>query len=60
MPGGEATGSLTDAWQYAMMVIATLCFIIFLLCFLLTKEHVKSLSTVSVAKDFRSLLTNVP
>ena len=43
-----------------MVVIATLCFVIFLLCFLLTKEHVKSLSTVSVAKDFRSLLTNVP
>ena len=56
----EATGSLADAWQYAMVVIATLCFVIFLLCFLLTKEHVKSLSTVSVAKDFRSLLTNVP
>ena len=32
----------------------------FVISFLLTKEHLKTLSTVSVSSDFKSLLTNKP
>ena len=62
----EGTGALasisTDptAWQNAMIVIASCCLLLFLLCFLLTKEHVKSESTVSVGQDLKFLLKNKP
>lgn len=49
-----------EAWQKAMIVIASCCFVIFLLCFLMTKEHVRSESTVSVGKDLGLLLRNKP
>ena len=55
--GGE-TASL--AWQQAMMVIAAACFLLFILTFTLTRERLKTVSTVSVGKDFRSLLSNRP
>ena len=55
--GGE-TASL--AWQQAMMVIAAACFLLFILTFMLTRERLKTVSTVSVGKDFRSLLSNRP
>lgn len=56
----ELTGKVTSSWQYSMMVIAALCFVIFLLCFAFTKERIKSISTVSIGSDFKSLLSNVP
>ena len=56
----ETTGSVTVSWQYSMIVIAALCFVVFLLCFSMTREYVKSVSTVSIGKDFKSLLANVP
>ena len=43
-----------------MVVIASACFVMFILCFLLTKEHLKTVSTVSVGNDFKSLLSNKP
>ncbi|MBO7069333.1 MAG: MFS transporter [Bacteroidaceae bacterium] len=55
--GGGATSL---AWQHAMMVIATACFVLFLLTFALTRERLKTVSTVSIGKDFRSLLSNRP
>ena len=59
--GGLASVSTSpEAWQKAMMVIAAFCFILFILCFLLTKEHVRSESTVSVGQDLRLLLRNKP
>ena len=56
----KAESSVTTAWQYAMMVIAAACFVLFILTFLLTRERLRTVSTVSVGKDFRSLLTNRP
>ena len=56
----EMTGSLTVSWQYSMIVIAAFCFVIFLLCFSMTREYIKSVSTVSIGKDIKSLLANVP
>ena len=47
-------------WFWAMVVIAAACFVMFLLCFLLTKEHLKTVSTVSVGNDFKALLSNKP
>lgn len=48
------------AWSNAMIVIAVSCCTLFILCFLMTREHVKSVSTVSVGKDFKLLLKNKP
>lgn len=53
-------GSTSLAWQHAMMVIAAACFVLFLLTFALTRERLKTVSTVSIGKDFRSLLSNRP
>ena len=49
-----------DGWFWAMCVIASACFVMFILCFLLTREHLKTVSTVSVGSDFKSLLSNKP
>lgn len=57
MFGGYKT---PDGWFYSMCVIASACFVMFILCFLLTKEHLKTVSTVSVGSDFKSLLSNKP
>ena len=58
--GLEAISTNPDAWQNAMIVIAACCLVLFILSFLLTKEHVKSESTVSVGKDLSLLLRNKP
>lgn len=47
-------------WQHAMIVIATICLVLFVLCFLLTKEKLHTESTVSVGSDFKSLVKNAP
>ncbi len=52
--------STTDSWQYAMIVIASCCLVGFLLCFSMTREHVKSVSAKSIGKDVKSLLRNSP
>jgi len=52
--------STAGAWQHAMMVIAAACLVLFILTFLLTRERLRTVSTVSVGKDFRSLLSNRP
>ena len=49
-----------DGWFWAMVTIASACFVMFLLCFFLTKEHLKTVSTVSVGNDFKALLSNKP
>ena len=56
----KAESSVATAWQYAMMVIAAACLVLFILTFLLTRERLKTVSTVSVGKDFRALLSNRP
>ena len=52
--------TVPQAWQHAMMVIAAACFVLFLLTFTLTRERLKTISSVSIGKDFRSLLSNRP
>ncbi len=47
-------------WFWAMVLIAAACFVMFILCFLMTKEHLKTVSTVSVGSDFKALLSNKP
>ncbi|MBQ9678669.1 MAG: MFS transporter [Prevotella sp.] len=49
-----------QGWFWAMVMIATACFIMFILCFTMTKEHLKTVSTVSVGSDFKALLSNKP
>jgi len=52
--------SVATSWQCAMCMIAFACLVLFLCCFALTRESVKSVSTMSVAKDFKALLSNGP
>ena len=49
-----------QGWFWAMVMIATACFVMFVLCFTMTKEHLKTVSTVSVGSDFKALLSNKP
>ena len=57
MMGGYNT---PEGWFWAMVVIAAACFVMFVLCFFMTKEHLKTVSTVSVGSDFKALLSNKP
>ena len=50
----------TDGWFWAMVCVASACFVMFIISFLLTREHLKAVSTVSVSSDFKSLLDNKP
>lgn len=61
-PLTKALGGYTtqEGWFWAMVVIASACFVLFILCFLLTKEHLHTTSKVSIGADFRSLLSNEP
>jgi GPH family glycoside/pentoside/hexuronide:cation symporter len=52
--------SPATSWQMAMIVIAAGCFVLFVLCFLLTREHLKTVSTSSIGNDFKDLLRNKP
>lgn len=49
-----------SSWQFAMIVIATCCFILFLLCFKLTREKIETVATASLGSDLKALLTNKP
>ena len=48
------------SWQMAMVVIAVCCFILFLLCFKLTRESLTAVPAGSLGKDIKALLTNKP
>lgn len=50
----------TNGWFWAMVSVAVACFFMFVICFLLTREHLKTVSTVSVGSDISSLLKNKP
>ena len=49
-----------EGWHGAMMAVAAACFVMFILCFSLTREHLKTTSTVSVGSDISKLLKNKP
>ena len=52
--------SNATSWQFAMIVIASICFMGFILCFSMTREHVKSVAAESIGKDVKSLVQNSP
>lgn len=52
--------SLQSSWQFAMIVIAACCFILFLLCFKLTRETLTTVSSASLGSDLKALVTNKP
>ena len=49
-----------QGWFWAMVVIAAACFVLFICCFALTREELKTVSTVSIGSDFKALLSNKP
>lgn len=57
MMGGYNT---SGGWFWGMVIIATACFVMFIVCFMITREHLKTVSTVSVGSDFKALLSNKP
>lgn len=52
--------STPDSWQGAMIVIAIMCFCLFIGSFLLTREHVKVKGSAGLGNDFKHLLKNAP
>ena len=48
------------AWQYAMIGVALVCLLLFLLTFLLTKERVRTTPKASLLSDLGTLLRNGP
>ena len=55
-----AVNSQADAWQGAMIVIAALCFCLFIGSFMLTREHVKVKTGAALGSDFKALVRNFP
>lgn len=61
MRGIEAGVNDPVSWQYAMIVVATCCAVLFFLTFALTRETVKSeKKETSVVSDLGSLFKNAP
>ena len=61
MQGIEASVNDASSWQSAMIVVAVVCFLLFLLCFKLTRETVKSMpKESSVGSDLKTLFRNAP
>ncbi len=64
--GSENAATDPKAWQFAMIIVAVLCFIFFVLTFLMTRERISSVdnndksSESSVAKDLKALMKNAP
>lgn len=56
----ESSASEATSWQYTMIVMALISVVGFLLCFSMTRERIKSVSTTSIRKDFTFLLSNIP
>lgn len=52
--------SVQSSWQAAMVVIAGACFVLFVCCFRLTRERIKTVSQVGIGKDFKALMRNRP
>ena len=52
--------SVQSSWQFSMIVIAVCCFVLFLLCFKLTRETLATVSTASLGSDLKCLVTNKP
>jgi GPH family glycoside/pentoside/hexuronide:cation symporter len=52
--------SPASSWQFAMITIALGCFVLFLLCFSLTREHIKTTSVATIGNDLKALLSNKP
>jgi GPH family glycoside/pentoside/hexuronide:cation symporter len=59
--GIESSVNDPGSWQYAMIVVAVCCLLLFLLCFKMTKETVKSMpKESSVGADLKTLFKNAP
>ena len=58
------SGKLTydaQAWQFAMIIVGVICFLLFVLTFKMTRERIKpSITPASIKEDFKSLLKNGP
>lgn len=53
-------GTPADSWQGAMIVVASMCFCLFIGSFLLTREHVHVKGGAGLGSDFKALIKNAP
>ena len=66
MYNAENIATDPQAWQWAMIVVAVLCLVFFILTFLMTQERVQIVekkdgkSESSIGKDLKSLMSNAP
>ena len=56
----EGGATPQSSWQFSMIVIASCCLVLFLLCFWLTREQLATVSKASLGSDLKSLVTNKP
>lgn len=49
-----------QSWQYGMIVVSAMCFVLFVFTFAMTRERLRPISTGSIVGDLRSLLCNGP
>lgn len=61
MQGIDQSVNAASSWQYAMIVVAICCFLLFLLTFKMTRETVRSMpKETSVGSDLKTLFRNAP
>ena len=65
MDAARAVAAQADGWQAAMIVVGTICALLFLLCFRLTRERVAPVESPSaggqsILSDMKSLAGNGP
>ena len=52
------------SWQYSMVVVGFICAVLFIMCFVLTRERVKYVAetgrNISILNDIKSLVSNIP
>ncbi len=58
--GADEVLNAQVGWQSAMYIIAGACLLMFIVCFLMTKEHIKPTPSASIWKDLGSLVANKP
>ena len=52
--------TVAASWQFSMVAIGVACIILFICCFAMTRETVKTVSSLSISKDFKALMKNGP
>ncbi len=58
--GADEVLNAQVGWQHAMFIIAGACLLMFIVCFFMTREHIKPTPSASIWKDLGALVNNQP